>query len=154
MTREVIASPLLGEIEAGADSELVFPFGIPGFEDMRRIIPVEIPAQRPLIYLLHAERPEVCFLALPVLVIDPRFRLTMTEDERAAIGIGPAAEIGIGEDLLCLALLVPSENSVRANLGAPLVVNLRNLRGIQCCPPEGYSACFALSPEGVWEPAC
>lgn len=158
MTRDVIASPLLGDIESSPDCEMTFPFGIPGFEEMRRVIPVEIPAQRPLVYLLHAERPEVCFLALPVLVIDPHFKLAITEDECAAIGLpapqGAAGEPKIGEDVLCLALLIPAEKSVRANLGSPLVINLRNLRGMQCCPPDGYSAAFRLTPEGAWEPAC
>jgi flagellar assembly factor FliW len=158
MTREVIASPLLGEIETGSECEMSFPFGIPGFEEMRRVVPVEIPAQRPLIYLLDAAHPETCFLALPVFVIDPRFKLTMTEDECAAIGLPESPELPcepkIGEDVLCLALLVPSERTVQANLGCPVVVNLRNLRGIQCAPPDGYSNCLKLSPEGVWEPAC
>jgi flagellar assembly factor FliW len=155
MTRDVIASPLLGDIETSPECEMSFPFGIPGFEDMRRVVPVEIPAQRPLVYLLDAMRPEMCFLALPVFVIDKRFKLAMTEDECAAIGLaGPPAEPKIGEDVLCLALLIPSGRSVRANLGAPLVINLRNLRGIQCSPPDGYSNCLTLSPEGVWEAAC
>ncbi len=156
MTREVIASPLLGEIETGSECEMSFPFGIPGFEEMRRVVPVEIPAQRPLIYLLDAARPETCFLALPVFVIDPRFKLTMTEDECAAIGLPACSpcEPKIGEDVLCLALLIPSERTVRANLGCPLVVNLRNLRGIQCAPPDGYSNCFTLSPEGEWVTTC
>ncbi len=158
MTREVVASPLLGEIETSSECEMSFPFGIPGFEDMRRVIPVEIPAQRPLVYLLHADRPEICFLALPVFVIDPHFKLTMTEDECTAIGL-PAPSTGaceprIGDEVLCLALLIPSGDSVRANLGTPLVINLRNLRGIQCCPPDGYSAGFSLSAEGTWEHAC
>jgi flagellar assembly factor FliW len=158
MTHEVIASPLLGEIETGSECEMSFPFGIPGFEEMRRVVPVEIPAQRPLIYLLDAARPEVCFLALPVFVIDPRFKLTMTEDECAAIGLpgcsGSEGDPKIGEDVLCIALLVPSGRTVRANLGCPLVVNLRNLRGIQCTPPDGYSNCFTLSPEGEWVATC
>lgn len=155
MTREVIASPLLGEIEAGADCEMVFPFGIPGFEDMRRVIPVEIPAQRPLVYLLHAERPEICFLALPVFVIDPRFKLTMNEDECAAVGLpATSLEPKIGEEVLCLALLMPADRNVRANLGSPIVVNLRNLRGIQCTPPEGYSNAYQLSDDGQWAPEC
>ena len=156
MTHEVIASPLLGEIETGSECEMSFPFGIPGFEEMRRVVPVEIPAQRPLIYLLDAARPEICFLALPVFVIDPRFKLTMTEDECAAIGLPACSpcEPKIGDDVLCLALLIPSGHTVRANLGSPLVVNLRNLRGIQCTPPDGYSHTFTLSPEGEWVTTC
>ena len=152
LTRQTIASPWLGQIEAEADCEMFFPFGIPGFEEMRRVIPVEIPAQRPLVYLVSADRPELCFIALPVLVIDPHFKLTVGEDECAAIGVPP--EPRIGEDVLCLALLIPSAGSVKANLGAPLVINLRNLRGIQCAPPDGYSGCFSLSADGKWEPAC
>ncbi len=44
---------------------------MPGFEEQRRMIPVEIPSQRPLVYLQSLESDEICFVALPVYVIDP-----------------------------------------------------------------------------------
>ena len=64
-----VVSPWLGEIDWQAGCELQFPAGLPGFEQYRRMVPVEIPSQRPLIYLQSAERGDVCFLALPVLTV-------------------------------------------------------------------------------------
>ena len=59
-----LSTPWLGEICWEAASELYFPVGLPGFEQYRRMVPLEVPSQRPLVYLQSAERGGVCFLAL------------------------------------------------------------------------------------------
>ena len=56
------------------NSELLFPAGLPGFEAERGMLPVEIPAQKPLVYLQSLTNPEVCFVSLPVFIVDPGFR--------------------------------------------------------------------------------
>ena len=81
----VIRSRWLGEIESDPGAELFFPSGIPGFENEHRILPVEIPSQRPLVYLQSLEPPGVCFAALPVFVIDSGFHLRLSEEERSAL---------------------------------------------------------------------
>jgi flagellar assembly factor FliW len=147
-----IESPWLGEIRWNAAEELFFPAGLPGFERCYRMVPVEIPSQRPLIYLQSAEDAGVCFVAMPVLAVWPGFALELSEDDRAAIGLGEG-EGAIGTDLLCLALLLPWERSVQANLDAPVVINLHNGRGVQAIAPAGTAGLFRLSGSG-WEAAC
>src|SRR5580658_9609989 len=93
-----IHSRWLGEIEADPGAELIFPAGIPGFEDERRMLPVEIPSQRPLIYLQSVANPETCFAALPVFVVDPGFRLRLSEEERCALQLAEACDPVIGAD--------------------------------------------------------
>ena len=61
----MIRSPWIGEIEWDAQCDLLFPAGLPGFEDVRHMIPVEIPAQRPLVYLQSLEHPDVVCFAFP-----------------------------------------------------------------------------------------
>ncbi len=147
-----VDSPWLGAIRWNAAEELFFPAGLPGFERCQRMVPVEIPSQRPLIYLQSAEEAGVCFVAMPVLAVWPGFELQLSNDDRMAIGLGEGAA-AIGTDVLCLALLLPWERSVQANLDAPIVINLHNGRGVQAIAPAGTAGLFRLGESG-WEAAC
>ncbi len=147
-----IHTPWLGVIEWAASAELLFPLGLPGFENEQRILPVEIPLQRPLIYLQSLERPSVCFLSLPVLTIDPAFRLTLLDEDLLTLGLQPGVAPVLGEDVLCLALLVPVEDTVEANLAAPVVINLHRGVGAQCRLQQGPRR-FRLDTRG-WAQAC
>ena len=151
---ETIHSPWLGEVESDPGCELLFPAGLPGFEDQRRLLPVEIPAQRPLVYLQSVERAEICFVALPVYVIDPAFQLRMSDEDRSILELPEDCDPVIGADVLCLALLMPSGHSVQANTNASIVINLHNRRGVQCVPPDGLSLRFRLLGDRGWTALC
>jgi len=151
--RRTVNSSHLGEISLEAGSEIYLPMGLPGFEHEHRMIPVEIPAQRPLIYLQSATTEALCFVSLPALVVNPAFLLQLSDDDCAALDLPADREPCIGEDVLCLALLIPSGNSVQTNLGAPVVVNLHNLRCVQAAG-AGLSAHYRLAENGKWEELC
>jgi flagellar assembly factor FliW len=118
------------------------------------MLPVEIPAQRPLVYLQSLESAEICFVGLPVYVIDPAFQLHLSDEERTILQLLEDCAPVIGADVLCVALLRPSGHSVEANLKAAIVINLHNRRGVQCVPPAGVSACFRLSADNGWTALC
>jgi flagellar assembly factor FliW len=149
-----IFSPWLGEIESGPDCEILFPAGLPGFEEERRMIPVEIPAQRPLVYLQSAGNARVCFVALPVYVIDRGFQLKIPEEERSLLEFPENSEPVIGEDVLCVALLMPAGPTVQVNLNSPVVINLHNRRGVQCVNSGGLPAGYRLSANNGWTRLC
>ena len=150
----IMKTPHLGEISWDAESELFLPSGLPGFENERHMIPVEIPAHRPLVFLQSTERSGVCFVSLPVMTICPDFKLHLTEDERVSLMFPDARDPEIGADVLCLALLFPSGRTVEANLDAPVVINLHNSRCLQALSPEVARGYFRLSDAGTWEHAC
>ncbi len=152
-----VVSPWLGPLQWESSCELHFPAGLPGFEHHHRMVPIEIPSQRPLIYLQSADNGEVCFLALPVLTVQPDFRLRLSEDDVSALELeGYLTETpvdpALGADVLCLALLMPSGRTVQTNLDAPVVINLHNGRGIQVVAPTVGS--WRLSQQGGWEAVC
>jgi flagellar assembly factor FliW len=151
---ETIHSPWLGDIESDPQCELLFPSGLPGFEDERRILPVEIPSQRPLLYLQSMENAEICFVALPVYVIDAGFQLRITDEERALLQLSEDSDPVIGADVLCVALLMRSGHTVQANLNAAVVINLHNRRGTQRVDPSGLSAFFRLAADTGWTALC
>jgi flagellar assembly factor FliW len=117
------------------------------------MVAVEVPAQRPLVFLQSAERPEVCFVSLPVRTVRPDFELTLSEDDRFALRLDEGAHAEIGIDLLCLALLIPAAGGIETNLGAPVVVNLANLRCIQAQGSMAVGGRYRLG-DGSWEPIC
>jgi flagellar assembly factor FliW len=149
-----IHSRWLGEIESDPGNELCFPAGLPGFEDHHSMVAIEIPSQRPVVYLQSLESDEVCFAALPVYVIDPAFRLDLSDDERSALGLPGNGDPSIGSDVLCLALLRKSDRTVEANTGSAIVINLHNGRGVQCVPREGGAGVFRLCPDNGWRREC
>ncbi len=151
---EIIRSPHLGNIEWSPGCELYLPMGLPGFEDERRMIPVEVPAQRPLVFLQSLETVGTCFVSLPVRAIFPGFQLRLSEEDRLTLLFDPERELAIGADVLCLALLVPLENTVQANVDAPVVINLHNRRCLQSLPEERVDGYYRLAEGGIWEPVC
>jgi flagellar assembly factor FliW len=124
--------------------ELLFPAGLPGFEDQRRMLPVEIPAQRPLVYLQSVECAEICFVALPVYVIDRAFQLLMSEEDRSILDLPADCDPVIGADVLPRA----------AHAGGPIVINLHNRRGVQCVPAEGLRSRFWRLDDNGWTTLC
>jgi flagellar assembly factor FliW len=148
-----ILSPWIGEVEWEPGCELLFPNGLPGFEEERQMLPVEIPAQRPIVYLQSLESQDICFVCLPVLIIDPAFQLDLSDEEKAVLRLPPDGVPAIGTDVLCLGLLMPSQGSVEVNLRAPVVINLHNARGIQCVASD-YKASFRLDQNGIWTRSC
>jgi flagellar assembly factor FliW len=143
----------LGEIEWEPECELFLPAGLPGFEAERRMLPLEIPAQRPLVFLQSLERPDVCFVLLPVRTIDPDYQLQLSEDDRLMLLLDADRKPEIGADVLCLSLLLPAEGTVQVNLDAPIVINLHNSRCTQALSAE-RAAGYRRLVDGGWERVC
>ena len=150
----IVRSRWLGEVEVDPDCALVFPAGLPGFEELRLMVPVEIPAHRPLVYLQSPESADICFVALPVYVIDPDFVLSLSEEDRAILQLPETPDPVVGEDVLCLALLRRSGSTVEANPDAAVVINLHNRIGLQCVPPAGAPPRFRRLGDAGWAAPC
>lgn len=154
VAERTIVSNHLGEISWDPANEILLPAGLPGFDEERRMLAVEVPAQRPLVYLQSVERPEVCFVALPARTILPNFEPPLSDEDRATLRIPEDVRPEIGADILCLALLFPGADGLEANLGAPIVVNLHNLRCLQAQDRDEAPRHYRLTRQGNWEPVC
>ena len=79
--------------------------------------------------------------------IDRQYRLELFEEDLARLGLAPARQPRIGEEVACLAVLTLQESGPTANLLAPVVINLANLKAVQAIAQEsGYSHQHVLSP--------
>lgn len=125
-------SRYFGPVEYNEESVLVFPDGIPAFEQERRFLAIRQPLNEPLVFLQSLANPDLSFVTLPAPSVCPGFRLNMTPEDLAALGLETGQQPVIGRDVLCLTILSLEENKPpTANLLAPIVVNLHTLRGRQ-----------------------
>jgi flagellar assembly factor FliW len=137
-----------GTIAYEPDSELDFPCGLPGFDSRHRFVAVRFVESDPLIYLQSLEDPALCFVTMPVLSVDPRYRLKVSSEDLGQLGLPGTRQPKIGEDVLCLTVLAIRETGPTANLLAPIVINLKTRRAVQAIAPQSdYSHQHELTPQ-------
>jgi flagellar assembly factor FliW len=125
-----------------------FPSGLPGFEARRRFAAIKFEESAPLIFLQSLEDPALCFITLPVLAVDPQYKLAVSGEDLGQLGLAPGKQPRIGTDVLCLTVIAIRESGPTANLLAPIVVNLRTLMAVQAVAAESeYSLQHVLLPE-------
>lgn len=128
----ILRSDYFGSMQYAPGSVFELPQGLPGFESERRFAAIEIPSQRPLLYLQSLNRASLCLLTLPVRALAPDYELRFSPEDLDILGLPAGSHPRIGEQILCLALLAVDEHGEpTANLYAPLVVNLSNFRCLQ-----------------------
>jgi flagellar assembly factor FliW len=121
-----------GPVDYDEESVLVFPDGIPAFEQEKRFLALRQPINEPLVFLQSLANPDVCFATLPALSACPHYRLRMAPEDLDALGLETGRQPAIGPDVLCLTILSFEENAApTVNLLAPIVVNIRTLHGRQ-----------------------
>jgi flagellar assembly factor FliW len=136
-----------GKIAFESDSELEFPGGLPGFDSRRKFVAVRFVESDPLVYLQSLEDPGLCFITMPILAVDPGYKLKLSGEDLDQLDLPPARQPRIGDDVLCLTVLTVRETGPTANLLAPIVVNLRNRKAVQAVAPESdYSHQYELMP--------
>jgi flagellar assembly factor FliW len=137
---------LLGEINYDDDAVIEFPHGLPGFDEFRHFVAVTLEHTNPLVFLQSVEDADLCFTTMPVLSVDPRYRLSLSGEDRDLVDLPATRQPVIGREVVALAVLSIRETGTTANLLAPVVVNPRNLKAVQAVAQEsGYSHQYALS---------
>jgi flagellar assembly factor FliW len=139
-----------GAAEYSEDSVIRMERGPFGFEDESGFVLIHRRELYPLVSLQSVTTPGLCFLALPVLVVDSTYDLRLSAEDAALIEVSERPQIG--KDVLCLALLTVHAEGPTANLLAPVVVNLNSRAALQCInTTDGYSHQHRLAPaeEGV-----
>jgi flagellar assembly factor FliW len=124
-SRQLCQTRYFGPVEYDEESVLVFPDGLPAFEQEKRFVAIRQPINEPLVFLQSLEDPKLCFVTLPVLAACPSYRLSMALEDLKALGLAPRPQPVIGREVLCLTIVCVEESGPpTANLLAPIVVNL------------------------------
>lgn len=126
-----------GELEYDATAIFSFAAGIPGFEDQDRFLFIDQPQNRPLVFMQSLKNRELCFIAVPVFVARPDYRLELAPEDLDAISLPPDRTPRIGEDVLCLGLVsITQDAGPTVDLAAPVVLNLATRKGVQAIRPD------------------
>jgi flagellar assembly factor FliW len=127
-----ILTKYFGAIEYQETGVVQFPSGLPAFEEEKQFVAIEPPAQAPLVFLQSLRNSSLCFLALPVLAIDPEYQLRMTPEDLHSLNLAPGYQPGLRDGVICLALIAVAEDGfISANLLAPIVIHASAHRGVQ-----------------------
>jgi flagellar assembly factor FliW len=142
----VILTKFFGECASDLGARFSFPAGLPGFEDQTSFFFLSMPGSEPLFFLQSVSRVDLCFVLLPVFVVDPAYCLQLTRDDLTLLQLPLDRQPLMGPELLCAAIISFGDGSAgegevpTANLLAPIVVNLAANIGMQAILSEsGYS---------------
>ena len=134
-----------GNVEFDDASVVIFPAGLPGFEERRRFLALHFQESAPIVYLQSLEDDGLCFVTLPLLTIEPDYQLHVCDEDLQSVGLSAGRQPAIGSDVLGLAVVSIRESALTANLLAPVVINLKNRHAVQSIAAEtSYSHQHAL----------
>lgn len=130
-----------GDLAYAEDAAVCFPHGLYAFEDEQLFLLIQSPASGAIVFLQSVSTPSLCFLSLPVRVVDPEYRLEVQPTCLEELELPPGTPPRISADLLCLVLLtVRAGQTTTANLLAPVLVQMHRRRGMQVISTvPGYS---------------
>jgi flagellar assembly factor FliW len=151
-TMPQIPTKYFGSLEYGDADVVQFPCGLPAFEEEVQFLLIEPADLAPLQFLQSMREPSLCFLALPILAIDPGYQLAMTSEDLVSLQLETSRQPSIGSDIECLAVMAMPENGPPSvNLLAPIVINRRNRWGVQAIRVDSaYSHEHSLvEPEAI-----
>jgi flagellar assembly factor FliW len=124
-----IDTPSSAAIDVAPERIIEFPGGLAGFENLRRYTlfhPETAEGGLPSYFILQSiEDVAVAFNITDPAALGFSYEITLSDTESAALDLTDPAEAAV------VVILVEEDGQVRANLQAPLVLNLRARRGIQ-----------------------
>ncbi len=129
-----IVTAYFGELDYTEGTVFHFPNGLPGFEQEQAFLFLKRPHTEPLLFLQSLSNPRLCFILLPILVVDPTYSVKLDAEDLDALHLPPGRQPKIGEDILCAAIVTSGRGAPEgptANLMAPVVVNLKEQIGVQ-----------------------
>ncbi len=149
-----------GTIEYREEEALSFPAGLPAFEDEKRFLAVEREETKPLVFLQSLQQAELCFVTLPLLLVEPEYRLAVSAEDLRILGLTDFAARGeqpqIGRDVRALVIMSVTNSRPTANLLAPVVIrNSSRAAGGGPVAVQAIRMDSRYTHEQVWEgPRC
>lgn len=122
----------LGSLEIDESATVLFPQGLPGFEECRKFLPLHRAEVPGLVFLQSLEQPALCFVAVTVRPVWPDYDLWISAEDRELLGLeGGDGDTGL-RDLVALAIVSFMEGEPpTANLLAPVLIHGNTRRAVQ-----------------------
>ena len=127
-----------GSVQYALEDAIEFPLGLPGFEQEHSFLLIAPSTAKPLVFLQSLGRSELCFVTLPLEVVDPNYQLAVSVEDWKVLSLAGQNPTAVGREdraddirIQCLAIISLTESRPTANLLAPLVINLMARSGVQ-----------------------
>jgi len=157
-----IETKYFGTLPYGDTSVFDFPQGLPAFEDEKRFVLIEAPRQGEaspqgeasghgsMLFLQSMARASLCFVAVPILVVDQGYELAIAPEDLEELGCDVRRQPVLGDEVMVLALISSHGKFVAtANLMAPVVLNVKIRRGVQAIRRDSrYSHAQPIGEQG------
>jgi flagellar assembly factor FliW len=124
-------SPKLGDVPYEPDDVVHFPDGLPGFEDLRQFLLVSREECEPIVFLASLENADVTFPLVPATLL-----LRHVGPAGAAAFTRLTADTERLTACYSVVSISPDAGQIRANLRAPVVIDLDARRGRQVILPD------------------
>lgn len=125
--RLIIQTKYLGEVEISEDKIVHFESGIPGFEDKKRFVLLDIDEKIIFQILQSVETKNLAFFVVNPYLLFEDYSIDLNDSIIESLDIREEKDVVV---LSIMTLKEPfSESTV--NLKAPLIINLKNKRGKQ-----------------------
>jgi flagellar assembly factor FliW len=127
-----VETKYFGALPYTDESLFDFPQGLPAFEDQKGFVLIQSPEKAPLVFLQSVARASLCFVALPVQVVDKNHQLAIAPEDLEDLALDTRRQPAVGGEVMVLALVsLHGEFLATANLMAPIVLNVKTRRGLQ-----------------------
>ena len=122
-----VETPRFGEVTYAETDVFEFPWGLPGFSDLRRFLALSLAEQPNFVWLQSLDDPKVALPAGDPWQIFPDY-----EPRMPAYAV-EALELRNAEDFtfLCVVVVTKDAEEMTMNLMAPIVLNLKTRRARQ-----------------------
>jgi flagellar assembly factor FliW len=144
-----VETKYFGTLLCAEGSVFDFPQGLPAFEEEKTFVLIEAPEGAPLVFLQSLARASLCFVALPILVVDQNYRLAVAPEDLENLGLDTERQPELGSEVTVLALVsLHGELSPTANLMAPVVLHVKSRRGMQAIRRDSrYSHAYPVEAQ-------
>ena len=112
-----------GEIEVEENKFILFPWGLPGFENLRQFLLLE---EEGFFWLQSVEERDVIFAVCDPFLYFPNYEVDIPSSECQALGIVSEEEV-----IILTIMNIQSPENIKVNLLAPVIINCRLRMGKQ-----------------------
>ena len=124
-----------GPIEYRLEDAISFPLGLPAFERETSFLLIAPAKTKPLVFLQSLGRSELCFVTLPLTVVDPNYQLAISAEDAHVLELTEQALEAVGQagggPVESLAIVSLTDSCPTANLLAPVVIHRAARKGLQ-----------------------
>ena len=124
-----VNSKAFGIIEVDDRQELYFPYGLLGFENLKKYVLLD-SSQPPFYWLQSLDVREIAFVLINPYLFRSDYKPKISGEDYSVVDL----EKGDQENRLVFAIVTIPEKSedMTANLQGPIIINKHNRQGMQC----------------------